>query len=499
MQPDLPRRPGSVEPMPEGAEAPPPGTRAMATVRWAIVVAMALLAATAWATWAGARSPGGRDAVQYQCPMHPSVVQPSPGSCPICGMDLVEVRGQAHPRPHDAAGDGATAAPAAKAAPVARGTPGKYWCPMHPEVTSDDPAARCEKCGGMKLVPRPAGEGERAGDVAGLVPVEIDAARVQRIGVRTATAERQRLGAELRTAGVVAANEAAIATVTARTTGWLQELLVPRAGQEVRRGQALATVYSADLVSGQQAFLAGSLPGAQRVSAGFGIDSVKWLELLGMARQDVEKVRQTGHVQLSVPVRSPIDGFVSRRAAYAGQYLQPGTELFQIVDLSTVWVMADVYEDELGRVEVGQHARLTLAAYPGETFTGRVDFVYPAVNGDSRTLQARIVLRNPGLKLRPGMYGDVVLEGAPVEGLAVPSEAVADTGERQYVFVAREGGRFEPRLVKLGIRADDRVQVLEGLAEGDRVVTTASFLVDSESRLRAAVEGFGPGTHGEHP
>jgi membrane fusion protein, copper/silver efflux system len=164
------------------------------------------------------------------------------------------------------------------------------------------------------------------------------------------------------------------------------------------------------------------------------------------------------------------------------------------VDLSSVWVMADVYERDMARVKVGQRARLQLTALPGEAFTGQVDFIYPAVNPESRTLQARMSFQNPGLKLRPGMYCDVTLELDPADGLTVPDEAVVDTGELQYVFLAREQGLFEPRVVRVGARGDGRVQLLEGVGEGERVVTTANFLVDSESRLRAAVEGYAPVT-----
>jgi Cu(I)/Ag(I) efflux system membrane fusion protein len=253
-------------------------------------------------------------------------------------------------------------------------------------------------------------------------------------------------------------------------------------------------VYSAELLSAQQAILAAPPPAAgprgQPVVGAFGLDLGKRLELLGMARQDVEALRATGQIRYAQPVRAPIDGWVVRRGAYAGQYVQPGVELFQLVDLSTVWLLVDVYEDDLPRVRVGQRARLTVPARPGEAFTGRVDYLYPAVNPETRTLRARVVLRNEGLALRPGMIGDVVLEGTPVDGLVVPAEAVVDTGDRRYVFVARDGGRFEPRLVRTGLRAGDALQVLDGVADGERVVTTASFLVDSESRLRAAVDAF---------
>jgi Cu(I)/Ag(I) efflux system membrane fusion protein len=191
-----------------------------------------------------------------------------------------------------------------------------------------------------------------------------------------------------------------------------------------------------------------------------------------------------------------VRGYIAKKAALRGVYVQPGTELFQIADLSTVWLIADVYETEIGRVKVGQQAVLELPSYPGEKFTGKVTFIYPALAAGSRTLQARIEFKNPTLKLRPGMYGDVTLDLGDQSAIVVPAEALVDTGESQYVFVSKGGGRFEPRRVKAGWSGGGRVAVLEGLAEGERVVTTANFLLDSESRLRAAIEGFGAGAGG---
>ena len=207
-----------------------------------------------------------------------------------------------------------------------------------------------------------------------------------------------------------------------------------------------------------------------------------------MADVDIRALEQRGTPANDVPIRSPISGHVARKAVLAGQYVAPGSELYQIADLSSVWVVADVYEQDMGRVAVGQPARLLLAAYPGTAFEGRVEFIYPAVNPETRTLQARMEFANPDLKLRPGMYGDVVIELGASEGVTVPSEAVVDTGEARYVFVAREGGRFDPRMVRVGVRGADRTQILEGVADGEEVVTTANFYVDAESRLRAALE-----------
>jgi Cu(I)/Ag(I) efflux system membrane fusion protein len=185
-----------------------------------------------------------------------------------------------------------------------------------------------------------------------------------------------------------------------------------------------------------------------------------------------------------------VRGYVARKSVLKGLYVQSGTELFQLADLSTVWVLVDVYESEIPRVKVGQQATFELKAYPGKRFVGRVQFIYPALNTGSRTLQARVELKNPALELRPGMFGDVTLDLPAAEAVVVPAEALIDTGEHHYVFVDRGGGRYEPRAVQPGWSGQGRVAILSGLAEGEKVVTTANFLLDSESRLRAAVEGF---------
>jgi membrane fusion protein, copper/silver efflux system len=330
--------------------------------------------------------------------------------------------------------------------------------------------------------------------------VDISSERVQLMGMRTAKVTHERLSPLLRTIGYVSANESTLAIITARFTGWVEELKVAQSGQQVQKGQVLVNVYSPELTTAQQVYInamrwvrepsAGAPGGA--VAGNLDQDARKRLELLGMAPQDVAELAKASKPFTSTPIRSPVSGYVARRGALPGLYFTPGTELFQVADLSSVWVIADIYEYDMSRVKVGQRASLSLGAYPGERFTGRVQFIYPAVNPESRTLQARTEFRNAGLKLRPGMYGDVVIELEAAAGLVVPTESIVDTGEQRYVFVAKPGGRFEPRLVKLGARTEGKVQVLEGLAEGETVVTTANFLVDSESRLRAAVEGFSP-------
>jgi multidrug efflux pump subunit AcrA (membrane-fusion protein) len=311
-------------------------------------------------------------------------------------------------------------------------------------------------------------------------------------------ASRTQLGATVRAVGYVTAAESGLVSVTARFGGWIEDLAVGQTGQLVQRGEVLASIYSPDALNAQQVFLnavkwsgqKGPAAGGQPATGDLERDARLRLELLGIAPQDIDALLAGGQPLRALKLRSPVRGYVARRSALRGNFVAAGTELFQIADLSTVWVLVDVYEGDIARLRVGQQASFELKAYPGRPFAGRVGFIYPALNTGSRTLQARVELRNPSLELRPGMFGDVTLELGAAEALVIPSEALIDTGEQQYVFVDRGGGHFEPRRVKAGWSGDGRSAVLEGLVEGERVVTTASFLLDSESRLRAAVEGF---------
>ena len=494
------------DPLPEGEEQPPPGTRTMAIVRWTLVGIMAVAAASAW-VYHAASSGALVDVQRFHCPMHPSVVMTHKGECPVCGMDLVPVAAPAQPgaaqEPPAAA---AAAVPVHQVAPASTARP-LYVCPMGcvPGFETPDPNARCPKCG-MKLTPKEAREGMDAAPdahagVPGLAPVELSADRVQLIGMRTATARREPLAPTLRTAGVVAASEAGVVSVNSRFACWIEALAVSQTGQLVEKGQVLARIYSPDAINAQQAFLSAVRwsdrrgDGAAATPPGLSDperEARQRLELLGVAREDADAIAASGRVQQAVAVRAPVRGYVARKSALRGVYVQPGSELFQLADLSTVWVIADVYESDIGRVREGQRATLELAAYPGERFTGSVQFLYPALNTGSRTLQARVALKNPGLRLRPGMSGDVTLELGAADAVVVPREALVDTGELQYVFVARGGGRFEPRRVKAGAQHAGKVAIVEGLHEGEEVVTTANFLLDSESRLHAAVGGVQP-------
>jgi Cu(I)/Ag(I) efflux system membrane fusion protein len=421
--------------------------RTMAVVRWALVAAMGLVAGLSIAHAAGVTRPkAAADAGHkrlYRCPMHPAIVQDHPGECPICGMTLV----------------------------------------LDPESGA------------------PGGGKKPASEVPDLAPLELSPERVQLIGMRTAKVERAPLGEALRAVGLVAPNERGLAQVSVRFTGWVQELRVPETGRRVARGEILATLYSPEVLAAEQELLtargwSGDKAGGDPHGggdAGLADAARRRLELLGVAAPEIDALVARGKVGDAVPIRSPAAGYVTARNVVQGAAVTPGAPLFEIADLSRVWLLAEVFEQDASRLRIGQKATLALAAYPSETFAGRVTFVYPTVNPQTRTLRVRLEFPNRagpgGVKLRPGMYGDVALDLPKSEGLVVPAEAVVDTGARQYVFVARGAGRFEPHLVRVGARAGGRAQILSGLAEGDTVVTTGNFLLDSESRLRAGIEG----------
>jgi RND family efflux transporter MFP subunit len=302
----------------------------------------------------------------------------------------------------------------------------------------------------------------------------------------------EKLSPTLRTVGTVTADESAVVVISSRINGWVEQVLVPQAGEAVKKGQALARFNSPDLSTAQLNYLNAikwsrdwSAGQSQQGTQALEVDARQRLVLNGFTPLDIKELEEKKSPLEFLTVRAPIDGYVGRRSVQVGGYVTPGQELYEIADIANVWVLADVYEADIGRVSAGQRATLTLQALPGSSFTGKVAYLYPAVNPQSRTMQARIVVPNTKGRLRPGMYADVTIDLGMTEGTTIPADALVDTGEAQYVFVALPGGRFEPRPVTVGARTAEKVQILRGVHPGENVVTTANFLIDSESRLRA--------------
>lgn len=332
--------------------------------------------------------------------------------------------------------------------------------------------------------------------VAPAEAVTIPAMTTQLIGVRTASVKYGTLQQAIRAVGTVSYDERGFTRVNLKTSGWVREVFVNSIGRPVRKGEALLTLYSPDLLATQEEYLLALK--AQANVAASPLEEVKAdavalvtsarerLRLWDLTERQIAALERRGKAESVLTVYAPSAGIVLTREAVPGRYVEPGTTLYEIADLSTIWIFADIYESEVAAVKLNQPASVTFAAYPGEIFHGTVSYVYPSLNADTRTVRVRVELPNPELKLKPGMYGNVTLETGAVKTLVVPKEAVLETGLRQLVFIDQGQGHYLPTMVKLGRRSQDDVEVLEGLKEGDRIVTSANFLLDAESKLASA-------------
>ncbi|MDR4470965.1 MAG: efflux RND transporter periplasmic adaptor subunit [Nitrospira sp.] len=326
--------------------------------------------------------------------------------------------------------------------------------------------------------------------------VVIPAVVRQLINVRSVPAVHATLEEEIRTVGTVGYDERGLTQVTLRTSGWVRKVFVNSIGRPVRKGEPLFTVYSPELLATQDEYLLAVKMQAQVAASPLEDAKANAVALVASARErlrlwdvtdaQITALERRGKAQPVLTIYAPSTGIVMKREALPGTYVEPGMTVYEIVDLSTVWIFADIYESEVAATKVGQPATVTFAAYPEETFRGTVAYVYPTLNTETRTIKVRLELLNPELKLKPGMYGNVILQTNAVTTLVVPKEAVLDTGLRQLVFMDLGQGRYEPAQVKLGRRSQDDVEVLEGLKEGDRIVTSANFLLDAESKLVSA-------------
>ncbi len=372
--------------------------------------------------------------------------------------------------------------------------PAQQWhCPMHPGFVSDKPGD-CPICG-MKLVLLDPADGHDAGhDPAdGYATVQIDSQRQQLIGLRLAPVTRAAVGAGWRTVGRVAVDETRVRKINVKVDGFVEKLYVDFVGKPVRRGQALFALYSPELVSAQNEYL---LAARTRAQLGAGNERTgdelvqaarRRLELWDVPRSEIAHLDHGGEPLRTLTLYSPIAGVVTAKSVVQGSKIAAGDTPFEITDLSQVWVLADAYESDISRVKVGTSATLRIDALPNREFRGRVGFVDPLLDPKTRTAKIRVAFANPDLELKPDMFGDVAFEGRSREGLRVPLDALIDSGTQKVVFVAVGNGRFQPRAVTVGAQTSEFVEVLEGLAEGDQVVTRANFLIDSESRLKSAL------------
>ncbi len=335
-----------------------------------------------------------------------------------------------------------------------------------------------------------------------LAPLQLSPQRLQSIGVQTGEVERMDVNDRIATTGNVAVDETHVAYVQARFSGYIQKVYVDATYQRVRLGQPLFTIYSPELVAterellvareNQQRLSRSSDPEVSSDAAALVAASAERLRQWNIPQREIERLESSGQVRQDLEIDSPASGYITEREALPNKYVQPETRLYTVTDLSRIWVFAQAYQNDLGRLKVGDHAELTVDTYPGRTFSGRVDFIYPEIDLTTRTARVRLTFSNPDLKLIPGMYVNVSLDVPMGEHIVVPASGVLQTGTRQIVFVDRGGGSLEPREVQLGARIADQFIVLKGLRAGEHIVTSANFLIDSESQLQAALGTFAP-------
>lgn len=376
---------------------------------------------------------GGDEIAYHTCPMHPSVKQPGPGKCPICGMELTA-------------------------------------------VTKRDAASGI---------------------------IVIDSERRQAIGVKTALVESRAMSRKARVVGKTTYDESRVRDVTLKLSGFVEKLYVNTTGQPVRAGQPLLALYSPELFAAQKELLLAVQ--SQRAAGGTGapdradylVESAKKrLELWGFSRAQVDEIARTGKAIERMPVLSPYSGFVIEKNVVEGAAVASGERVFRIAALDVIWVEADVYERDLGHVSVGAKVTVTFPFLPGDTREGQVSYIYPYLDPETRTGKIRVELANAKLDLRPEMFANVELTSESGEQLVVPADSVVDTGQRKLVFLDLGEGRIKPQEIKAGEANDDWIAVLEGVKEGDRIVTAANFLIAAESRIRSATESWGGGGAG---
>jgi RND family efflux transporter MFP subunit len=419
--------------------------------------------------------------VKYVGPMHPQIVRDEPGKCPICGMELVKkvIRkdGQPAAKPTDkVAGDEKEVL---------------YWvAPMDPSYRRDEPG---KSPMGMDLVP------VYAEDVAAKPgTITIDPVVVHNLGVETTKAQRATLSRTFRTIGEVAYDERSVSHIHTRVNGWVERLYLDAPGDRVSRGDPILRIYSPELVTTQEEFLL-ALRRQKRFRGTRAAQAVELAEMVRQARErlrffgiserEIDQIAETGEYQPTILLRAPHSGVVTELGVREGMRVTPQKNLYTVADLATVWVVAHIYAGQAEWVEPGNPVTLSLPFHPGREWQGRVDYVYPYMEPQTRTVKARLVFGNKDGLLKPNMFATAMIHADPKEDvLTVPEEAVIRTGKRSVVVIALGEGHFRPVEVHTGIETGGQVEITKGLAEGQRVVTNSQFLIDAESDLQAGLQ-----------
>jgi RND family efflux transporter MFP subunit len=367
-----------------------------------------------------------------------------------------------------------------------------------PPSTSQDPVvARGPE---TALRPTPQNNASQAGSEPTLAPVQLSPQRLQEIGVTTAVAELKNVSDDLSVPGNVDIDEEKLSYVQTRFPGWIQDVYANATYQYVRKGQPLFTVYSPDLVSSEREYLlakqnentfAQDMHGMAAHESGWLLKAAEERLLqFGVSAQTIANLQQSGKVERNIAIDAPASGYITEREALPNAYVQPETKLYTIADLSTVWVYANVFQNDVGRLRPGDAAQVTIDAYPGRHFNGRIDQILPVVDPATRTVRVRLVFSNPGVVLKPGMYVNVAIAVSLGRQLVIPASAVLQAGTRAIAFIDHGNGNLEPRTIETGPQLDGSIVILNGLKPGDRVVSSANFLVDSEAQLQAALGAY---------
>jgi len=430
---------------------------------------------------AGSAGPGGRKVLYWVDPMHPAYKSDKPGIAPDCGMKLEPVYADGGAR--------------AGGAPTVERKILYYRDAKDPNYKAQQPGLNPET--GNELEP------VYADDLSAMPvgTVQITPEKQQLIGVKYGEVQRSGGSRTIRAVGKVAFDETRIQHIHTKVEGWIDQVFVDYTGQLVRKGQPLMTIYSPDMLASQEELLLAAratetmksnpLPAAFDQSKSLLRAARRRLRLWDLSEDQIDEVLKKGQPIKNVTLYSPDAGYVTDRKAFPQLKVMPDTDLYTIVNLDRVWIMADLFEYEAPNIHVGETARVSLQAVPGRTFAAHIDYIQPQVDPMTRTLKVRLDMDNPGLILKPDMYVNVEFSvNLPVR-LSVPADAVLDAGERKTVFIDRGNGFFEPRQVTVGQRDGNRIQILSGLTGGERVVTSGNFLIDSESQLKAAAAGMG--------
>ena len=415
--------------------------------------------------------PSDKKPLFYRSPMNPAVTSPTPTKDAM-GMDYVAVYAEAEVSPQ-------------------LDKILFYRSPMNPSVTSPVPA---KDAMGMDYIPVYA-EGNSTTANGGTV--QIDPSVVQNIGVRTAIAEKTSLSRTIRTVGRVDFDEERMSRLHPKVEGWIENIRVDKTGETVNKNDILLSIYSPKLVSTQQEYILAlnnlaalsesTFEDIRRGAKELVESSRERLTLLDVPEHQIQELKKSRKIKKNLHIHSPVAGTIINIGSRQGQYVTPKTQLYMVVDLNQVWVYADVYEYELPWVKVGDQVQMSLASVPGKTFTGSLSYIFPYAEAKTRTTKVRIVFDNRERLLRPDMFTEVlILSDSQEQAIVVPSEAIIRSGNHAQIFVVRGPGKFEPRVVTLGIESSGKVVVMKGLEAGEEVVTSAQFLVDSESKLREA-------------